>query len=154
MEQRRYQKPGAIDRVFNGFMALLARLGISVVGSRVLAVRGRKSGAWRTVPVNLLEHAGSTYLVAPRGETEWVRNLRASGEGELRLGSRRASFRATEVGDADKTPILRAYLRRWWFEVSRFFDLPNADASDADLIRVAPQHPVFCVVPSRDGDAL
>jgi deazaflavin-dependent oxidoreductase (nitroreductase family) len=143
MAERRYLRPSAADRVFNSLVATLARLGISLMGSRVLAVRGRKSGEWRTVPVNLLEVDGERYLIAPRGETEWVRNLRVSGTGELRLASRREPFAATELGDADKVPILRAYVVRWWFEVKRFFDLADANPSDAELLRVAPQHPVF-----------
>jgi deazaflavin-dependent oxidoreductase (nitroreductase family) len=143
MTQRHYVAPGAFDRVFNAVVAGLARLGVSLYGSRVLAVRGRRSGEWRTIPVNLLEHAGARYLVAPRGETEWVRNLRASGTGELRLGSRREPFRATEVAGAEKLPVLRAYLERWWFEVSRFFDLAGPAADDTDLARIAPHHPVF-----------
>jgi deazaflavin-dependent oxidoreductase (nitroreductase family) len=143
MTQRRYIAPGVLDRIFNFAIAGMTRLGISLYGSRILAVPGRKSGTFRTVPVNLLEHEGDRYLVAPRGETEWVRNLRASGAGELRLGSGREEFRAIELRDAEKPPILRAYLARWWFEVSRFFDLPDAKASDSELARVAPQHPVF-----------
>ena len=145
MSERRYLRPAAIDHVFNALIAGVTRLGISVYGSRVLAVPGRKSGVVRTVPVNLLEHGGGRYLVAPRGETEWVRNLRASGgRGELRLGSRVEAFVAHEVAaDADKLPVLRAYLARWWFEVKRFFDLPGPDASDEQLARVAGQHPVF-----------
>lgn len=143
MTERHYLAPGAFDRVFNGAVALLARLGVSLYGSRVLAVRGRKSGEWRTVPVNLLEHGGKRYLVAPRGETEWVRNLRASGAGELRVGSRREPFRAVEIDGAEKLSVLRVYLQRWWFEVSRFFDVTGPSADDAELAGVAPRHPVF-----------
>jgi len=93
--------------------------------------------------LNLLEHQGVHYLVAPRGETEWVRNLRTSGTGELRLGSRRDAFRAIELEGTEKLPILRAYLDRWWFEVSRFFDLAGPQVSDSEIARVEPQHPVF-----------
>ena len=145
MSVRHYARPTAVERLFNSLVAVLARVGVSVYGSRVLAVRGRKSGEWRTVPVNLLEHAGAQYLVAPRGETEWVRNLRASGMGELRLGRRRQAFRATEVGAADKLPVLRAYLAKWWFEVKQFFELSGPDAADAEIERIAGQHPVFRV---------
>jgi len=150
MSERHYLRPAAIDNMFNALVAGLTRLGVSLYGSRVLAVPGRKSGVVRTVPVNLLEHGGQRYLVAPRGETEWVRNLRASGgRGELRLGSRVERFVAHElVADADKLPVLRAYLARWWFEVKRFFDLSGPDASDADLARVAPRHPVFRIEPT------
>ncbi len=143
MAARRYVEPGLIDGLFNGAVAALTRAGVSVYGSRILAVRGRQSGRWRTVPVNLLEHDQGQYLVAPRGETQWVRNLRASGAGELRLGSRREAFRATELADAEKPPVLRAYLQRWRFEVGRFFAGIGHDASDAELERIASQYPVF-----------
>lgn len=143
MSERHYIRPGAADRLFNALVAGATRLGLSLYGSRILVVRGRKSGLPRSVPVNLLEVGGARYLVAPRGDTEWVRNLRASGRGELRLGSRSETFAAHELPDGDKLPVLRAYVERWWFEVKRFFDLPGADASDADLVRVAPRHPVF-----------
>jgi deazaflavin-dependent oxidoreductase (nitroreductase family) len=139
----RYVKPGLPDRLFNGAIAALTRLGMSVYGSRVLAVQGRKSGEWRTVPVNLLLHDGARYLVAPRGETQWVRNLRVRGTGELRVGRRRETFRAVELPDADKPPVLRAYLRKWAFEVKTFFDGIGADAPEAELRRIAPGYPVF-----------
>jgi len=145
MAPHRYVKPTAIDRAFNGLIQWLTRLGVSVYGSRVLAVRGRKSGEWRTVPVNLLVHEGTRYLVAPRGETEWVRNIRVSGGGELRLGRASEPFRAVELSDAEKPPILRLYIDRWWFEVSRFFEGVTRDASPEDLRRIAPGFPVFRV---------
>lgn len=143
MNASRYVKPGAGDRLFNAAVAALTRLGVSVYGSRVLAVRGRKSGEWRTVPVNLLELDGVRYLVAPRGETQWVRNVRAAGGGELRVGRRREPFRAVELADDDKPRVLRAYLRRWWFEVKVFFEGVGADAPESELRRIAPGYPVF-----------
>lgn len=145
MTDRRYVAPNLVTRIFNLLPMGLARLGISVWGSRTLAVRGRTSGEWRTVPVNLLEHAGVRYLVAPRGETQWVRNLRVAGTGELRLGSRREIFRAREVADADKVTILRAYLKKWAFEVNQFFQGVGADAPEAELARIAPGYPVFLI---------
>ena len=143
MPAARYVKPGAPDRLFNGLIALLTRLGLSVYGSRILAVRGRKSGEWRTVPVNLLDHDGVRYLVAPRGETQWVRNLRITRTGELRVGRRSQTFQAEEIGDAQKPPILRAYLRKWAFEVKVFFQGVGPDAPEADLLRIAPGYPIF-----------
>ncbi len=124
-------------------MAILTRAGISVWGSRELRVRGRKSGEWRTTPVNLLAFDGEHYLVAPRGETQWVRNLRAAGNGELRVGRRIQVFQATELADEEKLDVLRAYLTRWKAEVGVFFSGIGANASDADLRRIAPNHPVF-----------
>jgi deazaflavin-dependent oxidoreductase (nitroreductase family) len=132
-----------MDRVSRRLVSGLTRMGISLLGSRVLYVRGRKSGEWRTTPVNLLVHEGERYLVAPRGHTQWVRNMRVSGGGELHLGRRVEVFTATEVADGDKPEILRAYLRRWKFEVGMFFDGVGPDASDEKLLEIAPGYPVF-----------
>jgi deazaflavin-dependent oxidoreductase (nitroreductase family) len=139
-----YREPGWFTKnVFNRLVAVLTRMGVSVWGSRELRVRGRKSGEWRTTPVNLLTHDGTKYLVAPRGETQWVRNLRAAGGGELRVGRRVESFRAGEIGDADKPEILRSYLQRWKMEVGVFFDGVGPEASDEELRGIAGRHPVF-----------
>jgi deazaflavin-dependent oxidoreductase (nitroreductase family) len=143
---RRYQEPGWFTRnVFNKAVAGLTGLGISVLGSRILAVRGRKSGEWRTTPVNLLVIDGQRYLVSPRGHTQWVRNLRVSREGELRLGRRVEPFTAEEVSDDDKPAVLRAYLARWKAEVGVFFGGVGPDAPDSELRRISPDHPVFKV---------
>lgn len=146
MSEPLYIKPDWFTRTFfNPFVALMTRAGVSVWGSRVLRVRGRKSGEWRSSPVNLLTFEGKRYLVAPRGQTHWVRNIRVTHEGELWLGSKAESIRVTEVPENDRAPILRAYLKRWFFEVGVFFGGVNAEASDADLRRIAPDHPVFLV---------
>jgi len=139
-----YQRPGWLTtNVLNRVVALLTRLGLSVYGSRVLEVKGRKSGEWRQTPVNLLRYEGVEYLVAPRGHTQWVKNLRASGEGRLRVGRRVEPFRAAELADADKPAVLRAYLKKWKVEVGVFFAGVGPDSSDEELLRVAPDHPVF-----------
>lgn len=144
MTHERYVKPGWFTRnVLNRGVSLATNLGISVWGSRVLRVRGRVSGEWRETPVNLLSYDGKRYLVAPRGVTQWVKNLRASGDGELRVGRRIERFKAHEIEDSAKTPILRSYLKRWKAEVGVFFDGVGADSSDDDLRRIAPNHPVF-----------
>ena len=144
---RRYVQPGWFTRnVFNRAVAALTRAGISVWGSRELRVRGRKSGEWRATPVNLLTIAGENYLVAPRGETQWVRNLRIAGAGELRVGRRIQAFEATELADEEKLDVLRAYLKRWKAEVGVFFDGVGANASDDELRHIAPNHPVFRLV--------
>jgi deazaflavin-dependent oxidoreductase (nitroreductase family) len=121
----------------------MTNAGVSVGGSRTLWVRGRVSGEWRSTPVNLLTFGSNHYLVAPRGETQWVRNLRVAGTGELRLGRSKEEFNAVEVNDAEKTEVLRAYLKRWKMEVGIFFDGVSATSSDEEFARVAPNHPVF-----------
>src|SRR5206468_4850856 len=120
-----------------------------IYGSRILAVRGRRSGEWRTIPVNLLVHEGDRYLVAPRGLTEWVRNIRASGAGELRLGARREPIWVVELSDDEKPAVLRAYLRRWRVEVGVFFQGVGPDAPEEELRRIAPDYPVFRLLPDR-----
>jgi deazaflavin-dependent oxidoreductase (nitroreductase family) len=141
---RRYVEPGWFTRwFFNRAVAGMTGLGISVWGSRVLAVRGRKSGEWRTTPVNLLSLEGKRYLVSPRGETQWVRNLRVARDGELRLGRRTERFTAAEIPDDAKPAILRAYLARWKMEVGVFFGGVGPDSPDSELRRIAPDHPIF-----------
>lgn len=143
-----YRAPGWFTRnVFNRAVAFLTGRGVSVLGSRVLAVRGRSSGVWRTTPVNLLEHDGHRYLVSPRGEGQWVRNLRAAGTGELRLGHRTEAFRGRELSDDEKVPVLRAYLKRWKFEVGVFFEGVGPDSEDAEIRAIAARHPAFEVLP-------
>jgi len=141
----RYLQPGWFTKnVFNRIVAGTTRMGVSVLGSRVLEVRGRTSGEPRQVPVNLLTVGDQRYLVAPRGETQWVRNLRASGgEATLVLGRRREEVAATELADEEKPPLLRAYLKRWKAEIGMFFKGVGPDSSDEELLRIAPGYPVF-----------
>lgn len=140
----RYVAPDWFTRhVANPVVARLIRAGVTVRGARELHVRGRATGEWRTVPVNPLRLDDRTYLVAPRGHTQWVRNVRAAGSGRLRRGRRFDEFTAVEVADQDKAPIIRAYLRAWAFEVGKFFDGITADSSDDELRAVAADFPVF-----------
>lgn len=140
----RFQEPGWFTRkVFNPLVAGFTRIGISLAGSRVLEVKGRKSGEWRQTPVNPLSFEGGRYLVAPRGNTQWVRNLRVSGEGRLVSGRRTEEFTATELAEEQKPELLRAYLKKWKWEVGAFFDGVGADSSESELRRIAPDHPVF-----------
>ncbi len=142
----RYLEPGWFTRnVFNRVIVVLTRMGVSVSGSRELRVKGRKSGEWRKNPVNLLHHEGQRYLVAPRGRTQWVRNLEAEGTGELRVGRRVEMFRPIAVANADKVEILRDYLRHWKWEVGAFFDGVGPDASDEEIAAIAPGYPVYVI---------
>jgi deazaflavin-dependent oxidoreductase (nitroreductase family) len=139
-----YQQAGWFTiNVFNRVVAALTQLGVSVYGSRVLEVKGRKSGQWRSTPVNLLRYGSGDYLVAPRGHTQWVRNLRASGEGRLRVGRRIEPFSAVELTDDEKPPLLRAYLKKWNVEVGVFFAGVGPESSEEELRRIAPDHPAF-----------
>lgn len=144
LSERRYLRPDTFtQKVFNPLVLWLTRRGLSLRGSRVLEVPGRRSGELRTNPVNLLVLGGQRYLVAPRGETEWVRNVRAAGWCTLRVGRRAERVEPVEVADAEKPEILREYLRRWKWEVGQFFDGVGPEADDAQLLAIAPGYPVF-----------
>ena len=145
--ERRYLEPNAFTKhVFNPMVAALTRLGISVWGSRVLEVPGRTTGEIRTTPVNLLTVDGAQYLVAPRGATQWVKNVRVAGSCRLRVGRRVTDAGLVELADADKPAILRPYLQRWKWEVGQFFDGIGPDSTDEQLLAVASGYPVFAVV--------
>jgi deazaflavin-dependent oxidoreductase (nitroreductase family) len=140
-----YRRPGWFTRnIFNRAVAALTRLGISVWGSRVLEVPGRTSGQPRRTPVNLLTLDGRYYLVSPRGEGQWVRNVRANqGRLDLLVGRHRTHWVARELSDDEKIDVLRAYLRRWKAEVGVFFEGVGPDSPEEELRRIAPRHPVF-----------
>lgn len=129
----------------NSVVAGFTKAGISILGSRLLYVRCRTSGRWDATPVNLFSHQGDRYLMAPHRHAQWVRNLRAAGSGELHLGKRVEKFIATEVSDADKPEILRAYMRRWRNEAGMFFHAACPDDSDAELLECGREYPVFRV---------
>jgi deazaflavin-dependent oxidoreductase (nitroreductase family) len=143
--QPRYLEPTRSAQIFNATVGRLTSMGISVYGSRVLAVRGRKSGEWRTTPVNPLTIDGQRYLVSPRGNTQWVRNMRVAGGGELRIGRRVEKFTATELPVEERPAVLRAYLKKWKFEVGVFFQGVGPDATEERMLAIAPDHPVFLI---------
>ncbi len=145
----RYLAPGWLTRnVMNRLVRRLTRMGISLWGSRELRIVGRTSGQVRTNVVNLLEIDGERYLVSPRGATQWVRNLRAAGGGQLRLGRRRERFVVDELPDdvAVKVAVIRAYLEAWAWEVGQFFDGLTATSPDDEIAAAAPGFPVFRIV--------
>jgi hypothetical protein len=146
-ETPHYRRPDWFTRnVFNRLVKAFTRLGLSVWGSRVLEHRGRTSGKLHHTPVNLLTYEGQHYLVAPRGDTQWVRNVRsADGHLVLILGRHREHCTATEIPVENSVPILRSYLKRWAFETGMFFGGITADASDAEWAVEAPRHPVFAL---------
>jgi deazaflavin-dependent oxidoreductase (nitroreductase family) len=140
----RFIKPGYFtSHIFNPVVGWLARRGLGPMGAAVLEVRGRTSGQPRTTPVNPLTLDGNRYLLAPRGESEWVRNIRVSGRGALITRRGREEFTVTELPDADKLPVIRAYLREWAWEVGAFFEGLTAKSSDTEVMAVASGFPVF-----------
>ncbi|MFE7674817.1 nitroreductase family deazaflavin-dependent oxidoreductase [Streptomyces albidoflavus] len=144
----RQAKPFAVR--LNSLVGRLARLGVSLLGSAELTVVGRRSGTPQRIPVNPHTHEGAEYLVSARGHSQWVRNMRAAGSGELRLGRRTRTFHAEELPDnAYKAEILRTYLTRWGWEVNQYFQGITAQSTDADLLAACPDHPVFRITTTQ-----
>lgn len=122
---------------------LVGKLGLNLQGAMVLTVHGRKSGEPRSVVVNPLELSGKMYLVSPRGQTQWVKNLHADNSLALHRGSNRSGYRAHEVTDADeKLDVLRAYLDRWSWQVKNLMGV-SKESSDDELRAIIGKHPVF-----------
>lgn len=141
----RYDEPNGIAKVANTLVRWLAEVGISLAGSRVVRVRGRKTGEVRSVVVNLLTVADVDYLVSPRGDTQWARNVRAAGSVEVGPRWRRRGARASEVADAAKPELLRRYLDRWYWEVKGHIAGLTPDSSDQQIAAAAPSIPVFAL---------
>ncbi len=143
-----YSKPGVFARFFNNFWGFLVKLGIGLPSSFLLEVRGRKSGRTYSIPVNLLEYGGKEYLVAPRGDTQWVRNVAVSGSAVLKKGTRREEIRLSAIPDREKPDILKSYLDSYKMTVQRFFPMPSGSPREAFEPFVS-KYPVFEVTRSK-----
>lgn len=143
MSQPYYLKGSPLNVRLNSVIGWLARHGFSLAGTAELSVKGRKSGQMQRIPVNPHIHEGAQYLVSARGHSQWVRNMRAAGGGDLRVGRKVREFTAVEVPDTEKTAILRTYLEKWGWEVNQYFQGVTAKSSDEEIAAAAGDHPVF-----------
>lgn len=138
-----YLKGSPLNVRLNSLMGWLARHGLSLAGMAEMSVRGRKSGTMQRIPVNPHTYDGAQYLVSARGHSQWVRNMRVAGGGELRVGRKVRQFTAVELADDEKPAILRTYLEKWGWEVNQYFQGVTAKSSDEEIAAAAPDHPVF-----------
>jgi deazaflavin-dependent oxidoreductase (nitroreductase family) len=145
----RYEERNRIARAGNAVIRWLAELGISIAGTRAIRVRGRKTGKPRAVVINLLTVDGVDYLVSPRGNTQWARNIRAAGTVEVGSRWRRHSAAITEVADAAKPELLRRYLKRWYWQVKDYVVGLTPDSTDEQMLAAAPSIPVFALATQR-----
>jgi deazaflavin-dependent oxidoreductase (nitroreductase family) len=145
-ELSRFQKPSAAEAFFNRAFGLLVGLGIAPGYMQLLQVRGRKTGRVYSSPVNLLQFDGKLYLVAPRGQTQWVRNAEAAGEVDLKRGGTRNKYRLRPIPDTDKLEILKLYLNSYKSAVQRYFPIPAGSAPGA-FGDTAARYPVFELLP-------
>jgi hypothetical protein len=141
----RYDEPPGPAKVANTLIRWLAEAGISIAGTRALRVRGRKTGRVRSVVVNVLTVGDVDYLVSPRGNTQWARNVRAAGAVDVGPSWRRRRLRATEVADTAKPPLLKHYLDRWYWEVKGHIAGLTPDSTDEQFGAAAPSIPIFAL---------
>jgi deazaflavin-dependent oxidoreductase (nitroreductase family) len=139
-----FTKPNALEALFNRALGLLVDLGLGPKDCYSLEVRGRKSGQIYSTPVYIIEHGGNWYIVAPRGNTQWVRNARASGRVTLRAGSRRTEYSLREIAAPERAPILKDYLARYRKVVQRYFPVRDG-APESEFASVAAAYPVFAM---------
>ncbi len=140
-----YRRPMMLTRMMNRFVSQVASLGLTPSDTVTMEVKGRRSGVVRSNPVTWVEHEGESYLVAPRGESEWVRNLRAAGgEAVLRHRGRR-NVRLEELPAGQRAPIIKAYLQKTARATRHHFGVdPKAELDAFEAI--AAGHPVFRIV--------
>ena len=141
-----FREPTTAEKIFNRVFGFLVGLGLGFSHNYLLEVRGRKSGKLYSTPVDLLELNGKRYLVAPRGRTQWVRNAETAGEVALKKGSSRARFRLHPIPDAEKSPILKAYLDNFKREVQTYFPVPAGSPAEA-FTELASSYPAFELLP-------
>lgn len=144
----RYDEPNRTARAANALIGWLAEWGISIAGTRALRVRGRKTGKSRGVVVNVLRVNGVDYLVSPRGNTQWVRNVRAAGVVDVGPRWRRRRLRITELADPAKADLLKRYLDKWYWEVKGHIAGLTPDSGDDEIHAAAPSIPVFALANS------
>jgi hypothetical protein len=146
-----FREPSPLERVFNRGFGALVSVGLAPRDYYFLQVRGRKSGRVYGTPVSLVTLRGVRFLVAPRGRTQWVRNAEASREVVLKRGSARRRFRLRALADADKPPVLLAYVERYGAFVRRYFPVPAGSPARA-FAEIAARYPVFELSPTDDGE--
>src|SRR6476646_7798885 len=141
-----FRAPSAGERFFNRMFGLLVGLGLGFSYNYLLQVRGRKSGKIYSTPIDLLELGGKRFLVAPRGQTQWVRNAEAAGEVTLKKGSKLERFRLRALSDQEKPEILKTYLDRFKREVQRYFSVPAGSPVEA-FSPLVGDYPAFELIP-------
>jgi deazaflavin-dependent oxidoreductase (nitroreductase family) len=142
------QKVPSFVSLLNPLMAAFVRVGVPMgADMRLLTVRGRASGRDRTTPIAVFEHDEALFLFGTFGDTQWVRNLRASGEAVLTRGRKRTRVLATELTTEEAAPVLQGALERYLATPMRPFlaryYAASAEGRIEDFMELARQHPVF-----------
>ena len=137
-----YLAPSAFERWFNWLFGVLVAWGFGLQHNYLLQVQGRKTGRIYSTPVNVLDFEGKRSLVAPRGMTQWVRNVTVNGQLWLKKGRNRQQFSVRVLADQEKPQVLSEYLNRYKTTVQRYFPIPAGSRLE-EFSRIAPSYPVF-----------
>jgi len=144
-----FRKPSRPEQLFNRLFGVLVRFGLAPRYNYLVEVRGRTTGRVYPAPINIVELGGRTFLVAPRGRTQWVRNAEAAGEVVLVRGQSRRRFRSRPTSGEDKLHVLKAYLDGYKLAVQRYF--PVRAGSESRAFRdIADRYPVFELLDAED----
>src|SRR5262245_26572046 len=144
--QPTFLRPSFGEQLFNRLFGFFVGLGLGLRHNYLLQVTGRRTGRLYSTPVNILDCDGRRFLVAPRGETQWVRNARSSQQIWLKRGRVRQAYRVRELADTEKPKLLKTYLDSFKTTVQRYFPVP-AGASAEAFSDLAPRYPVFELLP-------
>ncbi len=140
-----YRRPTKLTRTMNRIVSWLASRGLMPSDTITLEVKGRRSGMIRSNVVTWVERDEERYLVSPRGETEWVRNVRAAGGEAVIRRRERQKVRLEEVPAEQRAPIIKAYLKKTAKATQQHFGVdPKAEIEEYEGI--AARHPVFRIV--------
>jgi deazaflavin-dependent oxidoreductase (nitroreductase family) len=130
----------------NLFSRGMLALGISLNGTTLITVPGRKTGRPRSTPITMVQFEGQRFVQSPFGNVDWVRNLRAAGKATLSWGRRHETVEVTELSPEQAAPVIRSLLAWAPNMIRAYFDV-TAESSIEDIIRDAPKHAVFAVHP-------
>jgi len=146
---KQFTRLSLLDLMVNRAFGLMVKIGLGLSHNFLLEVRGRKTGRVYSTPVNVLEYKKKKYLVAPRGDTQWVRNVIDSGKATLVKGTKRENIRLQPIGDEAKAETLKAYLDTYKLTVQRYFPIP-AGSPLKEFEPLAGRYPVFEVTPELE----
>ena|SRR5437870_5759877 len=133
-----------VFKIGNAVMRSLLALGISLNGTTLITVPGRKTGRPHSTPITMVEVDGKRYLQSPFGNVDWVRNLRAAGKATLSWGRRHETVVATELSPEQAAPIIKSMLVKAPKMIRDYFDV-NPESNLEEIAREAPNHAVFAV---------
>jgi deazaflavin-dependent oxidoreductase (nitroreductase family) len=128
-------------RIANWPVTRLLRLGVPILNTYLLTVEGRKTGQPHTIPVSLPEYNGERFLVGSRGETNWIKNVRAAGKATMSRGREYQVLPVTELDLDDAAPVLRAFTEQVPF-ADRLLGRSKDDPIE-EFRKTAQSFPVF-----------